>query len=52
MNKNNILSVMQLLVNPSKKNIIEIKDCRKEGNAESQNDIVNLTINLFINFQR
>ena len=43
---------MRLLVNPSKKNIIEIEDFKKEGDAESQNDIVNLTINLFINFQR
>ena len=51
MNKNNNLSVMRLLGNSRKKNIIEIKDFRKERDAESQNDIVDLTINLFINFQ-
>ena len=52
MSKKINLNVVEILVNSTEKNIIKIKDSREEGNLVSQNDIANLTKNLFITFKR
>ncbi len=52
MSKKNNLNLVNLLFNSNKNNIIKIKDSREEGDLVSQNDIANLTKNLFITFKR